>query len=204
MSGVVGTAGVVLVAALLGFWFLASVLNQLPRPKPRWLRKIVAYDIAGLVPVWTFFAPNPGNTDLHLLYRDRLADGRVTPWREVHFGERRHCLSLWNPLRRSSKALVDLSSSLTAYDAPPGGRPMPRRLVLSFPYLLVLNYVSTLRHDFAATGVQFALARTTGYRGRSGPGVFLVSAIHALEDDGLGREEPALAAPAAEPQAVAS
>jgi hypothetical protein len=145
-------------------------------------------DICGLVPIWTFFAPNPGDTDTHLLFRDRDRDGRITCWREVKLTGRRWFLDLWSPQRRINKAIVDVAFDLTRPDEPKqGGEPaaggpqlVNKQRVLSFPYLLILNYVSSLPGDFAAVERQFAIARTPGMRGRGSPEVMMVSAFHRV------------------------
>jgi hypothetical protein len=174
----------VAVAAFAG-WFAVSVLNQTQRTR-RVVGKLVAYDLCGLIPIWTFFAPNPGDTDLHLLVRDRGEDGRVADWREVRLAGRRRLSDLWNPRRRINKALVDVAFDLTRPAAAPEGgeRPVPepagKERVLSFPYLLILAYVSRLEGDFGAAERQFALARTAGLSGRGRPDVLLVSPFHAL------------------------
>jgi hypothetical protein len=168
--------------AVFAVWLFATTLNQ-HRGTRRLLSPLLAYDICGLIPIWTFFAPNPGDTDVHLLFRDREASGRTTDWREVPLTGRRRMTDLWNPRRRINKALVDLIYDLTRPDpeqAPATPQPLSKRRVLSFPYILVLNYVSRLPGDFGATERQFALARSPGLRGRSRPDVVLVSAFHEL------------------------
>ena len=61
-----------------------------------------------------FFAPNPGKTDIHLLKRERLADGAVTEWSEYPLLERRSLRHmLWHPGRRVEKLLPDAVSELT-------------------------------------------------------------------------------------------
>ena len=175
-----------IVAILLG-WVVVTVANQ-RRDTRRLVRRITNLDICGLVPIWTFFAPNPGDTDVHLLFRDRDQDGRVTCWREVKLTGRRWILDLWSPQRRINKAIVDVAYDLARPDditqdaqpSPDGPLLVNKRRVLSFPYLLILNYVSSLTGDFGAVERQFAIARTPGMRGRDRPQVTLVSAFHRV------------------------
>ncbi len=194
MSSAMSTVGEValwalqalIVAILLG-WVVVTVANQ-RRDTRRLVRRITNLDICGLVPIWTFFAPNPGDTDVHLLFRDRDQDGRVTCWREVKLTGRRWILDLWSPQRRINKAIVDVAYDLARPDdvtqdaqpAPDGPLLVNKRRVLSFPYLLILNYVSSLTGDFGAVERQFAIARTPGMRGRDRPQVTLVSAFHRV------------------------
>ncbi len=172
------------VAAVLGIWIILTLLNQERRTR-RFIKHIIAYDIFGLIPIWTFFAPNPGDRDVHLLFRDRCEDGRITSWREVHLAGRRRITDLWNPRRRINKAIVDVVYDLTRPDRPPSGsesrsRKIGGNRVLTFPYLLILNYISRLPAQFDALERQFAIAKTQGITSRSHPEVLLVSPFHGL------------------------
>jgi hypothetical protein len=171
-----------MIAAVLAGWVAVTILNQNNRTR-RLVKWIVSYDVCGLVPVWTFFAPNPGDTDAHLLFRDRDHGGRVTNWREVKLVRRRRVIDLWDPRRRINKALVDVSFDLAKLDRPrsgPGPQPVSKQRVLGFPYLLILNYVSQLPGDFAAAERQFAVAKTKGVELRDQPDILFVSAFHKL------------------------
>lgn len=171
-----------LIVAILGAWVVITAFNQTSRTR-RLIGRLVAYDICGLIPVWTFFAPNPGDTDTHLLFRDRDPEGRMTDWREVRMVSRRRVIDLWNPRRRISKSLVDVVYDLTKRDKAQGEQGpqlLSKRRVLSFPYLLVLNYVSQHRGDFGAFDRQFVIAKTPGIASRGRPEVLFVSPFHRL------------------------
>jgi hypothetical protein len=176
------------VVVLFAGWFVVSAANQRTDTR-RWISRITNVDVCALVPIWTFFAPNPGDSDTHLLFRDRDDDGRITCWREVPLAGRRSIVDLWNPARRIHKAIVDVAFDLSRPDdADPGDAPddgggtrvLNKRRVISFPYLLILNFVSELPGDFGAEQRQFAIARTPGLGGRDQPHVTMVSAFHRL------------------------
>src|SRR3954470_12564692 len=94
------------VALALGGWFVVAVLNQF---RFRWFDRVRRRDRLYLLPAWTFFAPNPGRSDYHLVYRDRRRDGSLTDWREVPLGAPRRPYScVWNPRKRARKALSDI------------------------------------------------------------------------------------------------
>ncbi len=177
----------ILVVVVFAGWLIVSAANQRKNTR-RWVSRITNVDICGLVPIWTFFAPNPGDSDTHLLFRDRDHDGRTTCWREVRLAGRRWFFDLWSPARRIHKAIVDVAYDLSRPDDPGPDAPatadgfltVNKKRVLSFPYLLILNYVSSLPGDFGAAERQFAIARTPGMQGRSQPHVMLVSAFHRL------------------------
>jgi hypothetical protein len=168
-----------LVCGLLGGWVIVSALAQHGRTR-RFVSSIVRRDIYSLVPVWTFFAPNPGRTDLYLLYRDGGVDGDITPWREIALGSRKNCFSLWSPRRRIRKAIIDVTPDLTRDVSFKPREPVDKKKVLGFPYLLVLNYVCLQPGDFRASTRQFAIARTNGFGTEDEPFVLFLSAFHEL------------------------
>lgn len=134
--------------AFLCLLFVLTALCQVPWSGRDRLR---ALDLFGLIPFWNFFAPRPGTWDFHLLYRDQLTDGSITPWREILLtAERRWWHALWHPHRRLKKALFDAGIGLWAYPKVEG-----RDLRISVPYLELLTYVSGLPRLYAATKTQF-------------------------------------------------
>jgi hypothetical protein len=169
-------------AGVIGFfaaWILITVLNHTRRTR-RWIWPLVTYDICAAIPVWTFFAPSPGRTDVHLLYRDRDRDGQISPWREVALERRSTWWSFWNVRRRIGKGVVDVAPDLTANTSDEARAPVSKKKVLDFSYLLLLNYVCHQPADFRAETRQFAVARTRGYGTQSEPDVIFVSAFHRI------------------------
>lgn len=160
-------------------WLALTVLSHIERTRP-WIRRVTDYDLCAAIPVWTFFAPNPGRTDLYLLYRDRDDEGNITVWRDIELERRASWWSLWNPRRRIGKSVVDVSSNLTAnVDYQPRAS-VTKRKVVEFPYLLLLNYVCSKPADFRARMRQFAVARTEGHGTEGEAGVVFLSAFHRL------------------------
>src|SRR5215210_3051032 len=125
-------AAVVVVIVYI-LWVAATVANQFHSWCPAWLR---AVDVFGLIPVWTFFAPNPGMTDYYLLYRDRLPGGSFDNWRKVELkpSENGFRLALWNPAKRKHKALSDMVSSLIRL-----ANQSRSEALVTVPYILILN-----------------------------------------------------------------
>lgn len=113
----------------------------------------------GLLPRWTFFAPNPATRDLHLVVRDRLLSGELTEWEELEYApERGNFDAVWHPGKRSRKAVTDAAQSL---------KMIVRRNVMwvpgSLPYLVILNMcVHGVPRKLQATARQFALVETSG------------------------------------------
>jgi hypothetical protein len=167
------------VLIFLAAWLMVTILNQANRTR-RWISKLSNYDVCGVIPIWTFFAPNPGNTDVHLLYRDRGRDGETTHWRDIQLERRNSALEFWNPRRRIGKGVVDVVPDLTANLSDEPRQSIDKRKVLEFPYLLVLNYVCHQSRDFRAETRQFAVARTRGFSTESDPDILFLSAFHRL------------------------
>jgi hypothetical protein len=176
-------------------WFVFSVLGQLDaisQKLGRRLRWVRTWDYLGLVPKWTFFAPRPATGDVALLYRDRLANGAITPWTEVLRPSSRELWNvLWNPDKRERKALIDWKRGLWArarrlrnvQHAKGGGA---RRVDATafgtncFHYLAILAHVSSLPRPSAAVAVQFCLSirESVWQQGE----VIIVSGYHLLPD----------------------
>lgn len=160
-----------LAGGILLLWLIASIAAQLPGPVATFLR---ARDAAGLIPSWSFFAPNPVRTDCHLMYRHVFGPGHVSSWTEAFVWRAPRTRAIWNPDRRVEKAISDACSGLASRTDPAG-------VQWSTPYLLVLNYVSGLPSPAGATSVQFALLGAFGHRADRPPFVRFVSGVHPLE-----------------------
>jgi hypothetical protein len=165
-----------LIISTLVAWFALSVLNQYRRGK--WIEYAKRYDILALIPTWTFFAPSPGRTDYHLLYRDFAANGNLSLWRDVELKPYSQLRFVWNPDRRISKAVTDQIPSIVspiregdAYD---------RVRMLEVPYIMILTFVSTIPQDFLAYRRQFLIAQTNGPEYERDPQILFVSPLHDL------------------------
>lgn len=113
----------------------------------------------GLIPKWTFFAPDPATSDLQLLYRDLFTDGQCSQWRAVADLSKPRPLStmVWNPKKRLRKAIRDIVVSFPFGEA----ETRPEMLKLSQPYLLVLSYVSQLPRLPGPNATQFMIMEQT-------------------------------------------
>ena len=168
-----------LVLALFGTYFVLSVIGQFEIKLNYYIR---GFDPFALLPIWTFFAPNPGQTDYHLLYRDKLSDGTVTELREIEVTETRRWISfLWNPEKHSKKVLSDVVAM--AVDSLPSDRPVGRELMLTLPYLLLLNVVCHQGGDGGARAGarrQFLVVETFGIDRIAPLRVLIQSEFHPL------------------------
>jgi hypothetical protein len=161
------TAALVLFAS----WLFVTVLFQINQRGL--IQRLKGYDYFATIPVWTFFAPNPGTTDTHLLYRDKLAGGQITRWREVPLGTT-PLRVIWNPQKRFQKGLSDLSSSLHYHAAV--HREHAESILTHTGFIALLNFITGQPHSASAVLTQFVVARSYGYHsGRQAEVVFLSS-----------------------------
>jgi len=143
---------------------------------------IRAFDVLNLIPLWTFFAPNPGKQDYHLLYRDKEQGDTVGDWIEVDLHEERHLLScFWNPDKRDKKVLSDVVQDLITMLQAGAGQTDKTFLVLTLPYLTILKAVCTReRNRPQAACRQFMLAGSHGFNSGKDPDFILLSLFHPL------------------------
>lgn len=156
-----------LVGLLLSAWFAVTVFCQFPGRSVR--------DRLALVPRWTFFAPNPGEWDYHLVFRDY--DEGASPlmsWTEIDEHVQRSPLNaLWNPGKRYRKAVIDCCQLCLPY------RNRLEAIRTSVPYLALLNVVMAQpRYDGAGLR-RFAIIGTKRFGGFA-PEVLITSDLHAL------------------------
>ena len=146
---------------VLGAWVFLTAVNQFSGSWTRALRRV---DVLSLIPVWTFFAPNPVLTDSRLYYRTIAPDGAVSVWEEIHPpGNRTSVAGLWNPQKRATKAVFDMVRFLQPLcaDGPPG----PEILHASLPYRCLLNHVTHTAKNSRPDHLfcEFFVAQTTGF-----------------------------------------
>jgi hypothetical protein len=168
-----GAVDSVVIGVMIG-WLLLSAVCQIPCELTSRIR---AHDLAGLIPVWPFFAPVPGTCDYYLLYRDELADGALGNWREIRLcDDRRSWHAIWNPWKREKKALFDLTTALLREAKPEE----IEAVQLSVPYLSILTYISSFPRSYAACSTQFLLMMSDESRIGLVPEPIFTSAIHPL------------------------
>ncbi|MBB3222288.1 hypothetical protein [Pseudoduganella umbonata] len=120
-------------------------------------RPLARLEALALVPKWKFFAPNPGTFNLYLLYRDRCADGSLTPWLILHAmdHDRDWYTFIWNPDRRLRKALHDLITSLPY----PLNETDPQLFKLTTAYLLIISHLAALPRIADSRETQFLVMK---------------------------------------------
>jgi hypothetical protein len=175
----------ILVLVSFGLWLLLSVAAQFHSER---FDRFRAHDVFHLIPNWTFFAPNPGRSDFHLVCRDKTSDGCVGEWSELPLIYARHRWSfLWNPDKRGTKVLTDVVSAICEsidFHVKRGDtkETMQQLMLLQSPYLLLLNVVMNRdRLPERITHRQFMLVETCGFTAPDPPRPILSSPFHAAQ-----------------------
>ena len=170
------------VACVLLLWFALSVANQF---NSGWMTAILVHDQFRLIPRWTFFAPNPGIDDYHLMVRDFLEDGSATPWVEIRIGNvRSRFCAIWNPNKRFIKMVHDCVVWLTLLNHQDGST--SEQLQQSIPYKILLQHAWNVKRVEGSVRRQFGIVQTTG-RGKSRrPELLLASFPELIDGENAG------------------
>jgi hypothetical protein len=173
-----------LYVALFAAWLVLSAVGQFHSEKVTAMRR---FDPLHLLPIWTFFAPNPGRSDYHIISRDRLADGRLTEWTDVLPIPRPRPWSLaWNPTKRRTKVVADAVGSIMdtlakEKKADSASESSRRGLIVFGPYLLLVHVVlHESPHPEDAVAFQFAVVERFAFGEESAPVPLLRSPFHKL------------------------
>lgn len=161
--------------AALATWLVLSIANQVQRG--RFIARAKRHDQLALIPTWTFFAPRPGTTDFHVMYRDCSAAGGVSRWREIPMPRPGRMRAVFNPSKRLGKGVTDMCNTLLRLSR----QNLGRRLYLQIPYLTLLQYACAAPRTGASQLRQFAIVRTTGHGTPRDTTMLFVSALHRLD-----------------------
>lgn len=167
-------ARLIALATVLIAWWVISACNQYRRGVlTHRLRRHIPL---GLIPSWTFFAPNPARADSRLIWREERG-GQWGGWRELHYGFA-PVASRWlvNPELIENKAISDLVSSLLHLDAERDDRSP----LLSAPYITLLSFVVSQPRPADCSAVQFAIVRTSRTFRERQVDLAFVSEVHDL------------------------
>jgi hypothetical protein len=174
-----------IVVAIFSIWFLLSVGFQIAPISA----KIGRFDRFGFLPRWTFFAPNPGTYDHHLVYRECGADVDVSsiekldsvgpllsPWQQVERLNGGVCIPfIWNPHRRVTKTVTDIVNTLVVARTHLNN---PDFIQFTVEYFMLLHLIA--RDAPASVQRQFAIVRTHGFLGDRTPELVFISNFHRM------------------------
>lgn len=157
-------------------WFAASVLNQFSL---NWWKRVMRYDRLGLVPRWTFFAPNPAREDIHVVYRDR-SKSTQGPWRSLTTAPPNPWVRwIWNPGRFERKAVIDLVNGLR--NSRRQFKEHAQSVLLSTSYVGLAGWVMRQDRDSSTDYREFAVLTSTGFPPIQSLSVEFTSRVHRFE-----------------------
>jgi hypothetical protein len=167
----------ILIIFVLSLWCVLSLWNQLTFAFGEGLRRFDAFQ---LLPRWAFFAPNPGITDYHLVYLLKSHTRDFDAWQEVSWSSGRAWSScVWNPTKRYYKIQFDAINAIMSI-CRDNSTYEEGALVLTIPYLLLLNIACSHSCTQQADSIQFAIVQTHGFEPRKEPTVVLRSRLHSF------------------------
>lgn len=145
---------VVFILTYFVVWLLVTLLSNFRILKGR---PLLVCNYFFLTPNWSFFSPNPLISDFHLCYRLYKNDGSVSDFTElIYIVETKTYNIFWNSSKRKSKFIVDVIQELFEEI-----RLYPTKdyanLPLSFPYLLILNYITHQLSTSDTVAIQFKI-----------------------------------------------
>ncbi|OEK01367.1 hypothetical protein BFP97_07485 [Roseivirga sp. 4D4] len=167
-----------LISAIFSIWLVVSIFAQFEKLK--WVYKLKYYDLCSMIPSWTFFAPKPGTSDFRILYRDRLVDGKYSPWK-LTFDES-HSLSeaLWNPSKRIMKVVDDAIMNVLQLSVED---PDNKSILLSYSYIVLLNHIMMMDSSNFSEMRQFMITSTVGHEEAPEPEIMFISQLHRFNRD---------------------
>lgn len=166
--GVVGTA-------VFLTWFVLTIAFQ---KNNRLSQVITRYDRFTLIPRWSFFAPDPGASNYHLIYRSFDDKTRMGPWSELDLSPRGRFFAVWNPRRRYRESMIELFQLLALFRRDNSAE----RLQFTTPYIILLGIARKQLRSALPTRsfYQFALVETRGPSGATEPLVRFYSLTHPV------------------------
>lgn len=159
---------------LFSIWLILTLAIQF---NTSFANTISQWDVLCLLPRWTFFAPNPGHTDIRVLVRFGNSS-LIGSWRELWLSSRADDAStlvrgLVNPYRRVEKLLFDFRNALMEPSI------TATQVRMSSEYIALLEISELVARSLGCETVQFLLAETnytlpTQFR------VILISDMHRV------------------------
>ena len=170
-GSVLGVIGIV----VFSVWFLLTIAFQ---KNNRLSRLTTRFDRFTLIPKWSFFTPDPGASNYHLVYRSRDDETTVSPWSELNLSPRGVLFPLWNPRKRYREGMIELFQLLALSSI----NCSAERLQFTAPYIILLDVArKRLGGSLSAQAFyQFALVETRGQSGASAPRVRFYSLTHPV------------------------
>lgn len=169
-----------------GMWILLSAVWQFEGLRHKVLGRDLIWKFR-LLPIYTFFAPNPGIYDYRIVYRYKFDDGSLGNWRELHhLTMRQWSHFFWNPRKRIQKLIADSIMSVkesinSTTNISELDHSLKSAIVrLSQGYVALFNIAKSFRKEIGATHFQFMIAETTQVTGSREVNPIFKSPFHVL------------------------
>lgn len=169
------------VVGLLGAGFV--VLTLAAQHPDRNFTRPRQHDTFNLLPNWQFFAPNPSQHDLWVIYRTLDDQGRTSPWHDVDLVPPRHFKHLvWFADRRAGKAIIDVAQeTLTLVEL--GQETLEKSNGFELLDRFVRRRVLKDQGVSRIQGYQFAVSRMAGYDESEPPEILYSSSYRELRPE---------------------
>ena len=155
-------------------WFILTIINQF---NYKWVQKVKKFDVFHLLPRWTFFAPNPGTSDYHFVFRLMDVNNNVSSFTEIPlYGNRNFLSAFWNSNKRVKKALADLVMDLNRQCV--SKEINEENIKISFSYIALLNFLSNVPKSTNTKSIQFAILKSQGFIDDEIPSLIICSEFH--------------------------
>lgn len=170
-------------------WLLISILSQFNNDNSRIIRFIRASDKLGIIPIWTFFAPNPVDCDLVILKKEFDENMEsTTNWEEVSVYNKEWFSFFWNPEKKIDKILSDsvndirlilkhfLNQKKEAND-----EIVDVSIKTSVGYINIVNIIKNTLKSNDTAFYQFTIVETKGYlENRESVSPLYLSSVHKI------------------------
>lgn len=170
-------------------WFVISIINQFGNDKSyvtRWIRN---NDKLGIIPIWTFFAPNPVDCDLVILKKE--FDENMNPttnWEEINIYDKKWYSFIWNPIKKIDKLLSDSVNDIRlilkhyiGIKKDVNDEVVDVAIKTSVGYINILNIIRNTKKSNKTKFYQFAIVETKGFIGnRESVNPLYLSSIHKI------------------------
>jgi hypothetical protein len=164
----------IFLSVLFLFWFFCTIANQFNTSLSKRVKKA---DLFNLIPKWTFFAPNPGTTDLILLYQEISREGIPSGFTEIPLLRRDLLIpAIFNPRKRLKKSLQDLVRGLSR--AAVSGRLNKNNIRVSLNYIAILNFLTRIDKRTDTQKVQFMILRSEEGKNSGTVELVILSDLH--------------------------
>lgn len=159
----------------IAFWGLFSIVYQF---KINPLQKLPK-EFTVLLSRWSFFAPNPGTYEFHLLFRSKEVSGKINDWKKIGTTENRHLSNaIWHPEKRAKKLIIGSIRTLAASQFENVEDISCQK---NMGYLHLLSFIMSFPHQKDEISRQFLVIKKDTYQSPKDLELVIQSKFHKLK-----------------------